>query len=141
MIEEIYNMKNEFLGKMRQEVEERGIERVDVAEMYKLADIVKDLAEAEKSCWEAEYYRSAVESAGYDGMGYDGQGNTGGNRSGRYGSMGYRQSGRGSANQYGRSGYSMGYQEHVDGLRTAMQNASPEERSRMREEARRLLEM
>lgn len=141
MVEVIKNTKDRILEKMEKEIGERGVDRIDVSEMGKLADIVKDLAEAEKACWEAEYYRSAVESAGYDGMGYDGQGNTGGNRSGRYGSMGYRQSGRGSANQYGRSGYSMGYQEHVDGLRTAMQNASPEERSRMREEARRLLEM
>lgn len=144
MVEEIYNMKNDFLGKMRQEVEERGIDRVDVAEMYKLADIVKDMAEAEKDCWEAEYYRSVTEAmdggSGYQ-MGYSGQ------NQGRTGTSGYRgqtgsqngsQGRSGWQNQYGsgyRRGYG-GYQEHMDALRMQMQNADPQERERIMQELR-----
>lgn len=152
MVEEIYQIKNEFLQKMRQEIDERGIERVDVAEMYKLADIVKDMAEAEKSCWEAEYYRSVTEAmggeSGYSGSqsGYNGgSGMQGGSRgySGRSGAQGGSQGGSqgrsGWANQYGsgyRRGYGSGYQEHMDALRMKMQQADPQERERIMQELR-----
>lgn len=78
-------------------------------------DAVKDLAEAEKACWEAEYYRSVTEAMedgqmGYDdGMGYA-RGGRGGNQSGygygRGGSSGYNQ-GRGY--EQGGRGYRRGY--------------------------------
>lgn len=167
MVEEIYEIKNEFLQKMRQEIDERGIERVDVGEMYKLADIVKDLAEAEKSCWEAEYYRGvseAMEGQGYmdEGMGMygysqggsqgggQGGGRSGGSQGGSGGgsgyreSMGYRRSGRGSANQYGGSGGRRGYENYrrgfdMEGLRMAMQSADPQEKERMRREIQQMM--
>lgn len=153
MGEEIYEIKDEFLGKMRQEIDERGIDRVDVGEMYKLADIVKDLAETAKSCWEAEYYRSVTEAmeggAGYPNQGgsQGGQGGSGyaqggygypSSRSGRSGSQGgSRRSGW--ANQYGsgRRGYAMGYP--IDELRREMQQADPQERERMMQELRELV--
>lgn len=95
MVEKIKMIKDQFLGRMEQELNQRGIQRVDVESMGKMADIVKDLAEAEKSCWEAEYYRTVTEAmegkqdmAGYGGgmgrMGYNGGGmaQSGGGRRG-----------------------------------------------------------
>lgn len=146
MVEDIYNIKNEFIRAIEENINERGIDRIDVSEMSKLVDIVKDLAEAEKSCWEAEYYRGvseAMESSGYDDMmGYSGNSSgTMRGSEGNRGNMGYRQSGRGSANQYGgsggRRGYRMGYD--MEGMKMAMQNADPQERERMKREMQQLM--
>lgn len=161
MVEEIYEIKNQFLERMRNDIEERGgIERVNVDEMYKLADIVKDMAEAEKACWEAEYYRSISEAmegesgyqgsqSGYNGMsgaqmGYGGSsGRSGGQGGSQGGSRGGSRGGSGGGSRgYGRSsrrGYGSGYQEHVEGLKMAMQNADPQERERIMQELRGLM--
>lgn len=159
MVEDIYNIKNQIIERIEKDIDERGPERIDVSEMGKLVDMVKDLAEAEKACWEAEYYRGvseAMESSGYDdsmAMGYGGGGggrggsSGGGGRGGSSGgssgyNMGYRRSGRGSANQYGGRrgygyGYGMGYD--IDGLKMAMQNADPQEKERMKREIQQLM--
>lgn len=151
MVEQIYNLKNSFLEKMQNDIDERGgIERVNVDEMYKLADIVKDMAEAEKACWEAEYYRSVTEAmegqSGYPNQGYPGgsggsQGGSGypGSQGGRSGSQGGSQR-SGWANQYGRGrsrrGYGMGYP--MDELKMQFQQADPQERERMVQELRQM---
>jgi tRNA A37 N6-isopentenylltransferase MiaA len=62
MVEEIYKMKNELLQQAKKELAERGPERIDVNRMDKMIDMVKDLADAEKSCWEASYYRKVTEA-------------------------------------------------------------------------------
>ena len=109
--------------------------------------MVKDLTEAEKSCWEVEYYRSVTEAmeggSGYmsgNQMGYNGMsGAQGGNRGGnsRNGSQGGSQRGyRDSMGRYARRGYGMGYQEHIDALRMELQNADPQERERIMNEIR-----
>lgn len=100
MVEKIASLKDELLMQAEQDMHEGG--RVDPETI----DGIKDLAEAEKSCWEAEYYRSVTEAMedgkmGYvgaeydDGMGY------------RRGGMGYER-GQGGSNQ-GR-GYRRGYE-------------------------------
>lgn len=148
MVEKIYEIKNQFLEKMMNDIEERGgIERVNVDEMYKLADIVKDLAEAEKECWEAEYYRSVTEAMGQQGSesGYNGMsGNQMGYnaQSGRSGSQNGSQSGynRQGTNQYtSRRGYAQMRGYDLSGLRMAMQNADPQERERMKQELRNMM--
>lgn len=152
MVEDIYKLKNQMISRMNTEISNRGADRIDVEEFGKMADIVKDLAEAEKECWEAEYYRSVVEamspqqSYGYSQPGSSSSGMTQGYTPGMMPIMddmrGYRSSGRGSANQYGgRRGYpNMGYHDKIDSLRLAMHNASPEERGPMKEEIRKLYE-
>lgn len=125
MVDEIYRIKNEALKALARQVDEKGADRID----GDLADVVKDLAEAEKCCWEAEYYRAVTEAmeggSGYMPAGYQGQGQQGGRMGwqNQYGSGGH-----------GRRGYSMGYD--VEGIRAAMASASPEERERMRQELR-----
>lgn len=50
-----------------------GIENVDAQEAGEVTDMIKDLAEAEKECWEAAYYESIVKAMKDEGekMGYD----------------------------------------------------------------------
>lgn len=155
MVEEIYEIKNQFLEKMRSEIEERGIDRVDVGEMYKLADIVKDMAEAEKACWEAEYYRGVSEEmegrSGYPGGSGGSQGGMGmgypqGGQRGRQGGSGGRSGGSsgGSSGYPGRGGrrssrrgYAMGYP--IEDLKQELQNADPQQREQMMQELRQLM--
>lgn len=150
MVEEIYDLKNQLLESMAKEIDERGIERLDKEKV----DMVKDLAEAEKSCWEAEYYRSVTEAmeggSGYDGqmgmrdnqMGYDGMsgaqgGNRGGsNRGGSQGSSRGRSGYRDSRGRYARRGYGSGYHEHIEALKMEMQNADQQEREQIMNELR-----
>lgn len=53
----------------------KGIENIDAEEAGEVTDMIKDLAEAEKECWEACYYKSIVEamdeSKSNEKMGYD----------------------------------------------------------------------
>lgn len=139
MVNEIYELKNMILEQAMKDAQEKGVERLD----GETIDMIKDLAEAEKACWEAEYYRGvseAMDSSGYDGMtGYNGGRSSGGTSGGRSGyPMGYRQSGRGSANQYGgRRGYNMGYD--IEGLKMAMQSADPQERERIKREMQQMM--
>lgn len=146
MVDVIYDLKNQLLEEMERDVRERGVERLDKEKV----DMVKDLAEAEKSCWEAEYYRSVAEAMeggsgygtqygmsgnqmGYNGMSGAQQGSRGGNS--RSGAQGGSQSGyRDSRGRYARRGY--GYQEHIDALKAEMQQADPQQREMMLQELR-----
>ena len=148
MVEKIYDIKNKALQRMEQAIAERGVDRMDVKEMGELADIVKDLSEAEKACWEAEYYRSvtdAMESSGYmpDGMGYDGQDGSGGvRRTG--GRSGYRDSMGRYASRGGRRGYDGGYgyqHDSMQAVRDAMSTATAEDREKMMRELRTMVGM
>ena len=144
MVGEIYELKNKLLEQMAQDVQERGIERLDKDRV----DMVKDLAEAEKNCWKAEYYRAVTEAmegeAGYpmsgNQMGYNGmsgaqQGSRGGNM-GTGSQSGSRSGYRDSMGRYARRGYGMGYQEHVDALKMELQNADPQQREMIMQQIR-----
>lgn len=159
MVEIIKDLKDQLLEQMDKEVSERGAERLDPD----MVDMVKDLAEAEKACWEAEYYRSVTEAmegnSGYSGYSGGSGGSGGSGYSGGSGGSGYRRgyeggsqgsqgygSGSGWANQYGRGysrrGYgSMGHADSVEGIRNMMMTANPEEKERMKAELRSMLEM
>lgn len=139
MVEVIKMLKDALLESMEKEVSERGVERLDPD----MVDMVKDLACAEKDCWESEYYRSvteAMDKQGYQDMGYNGQ-----NGYGYRDSMG-RYARRGWQNQYG-SGYSrrgydtMGHNDSIEGIRNMVNMANPEEKERMKAELRSMLGM
>jgi hypothetical protein len=128
MVEEIKRHKDRVLAYMAKELEKYGDDRMDVAEMGKLADIVKDMAEAEKQCWEAEYYRTVTEAmdrSGYmpEGMGY-GMGRSGYNPN------------RDSMGRYARRGYD---HDPIQAVREAMGSAPTEERERMKRELRQIV--
>lgn len=112
MVEKIKDIKDEMLMQVEQDMHEGGAERIDP----KMIDGIKDLAEAEKACWEAEYYRSVTEAMedgqmGYDdGMGYARGGRGGsGHARGNQGGSGYEQGGYGYERGRGyRRGYNQG---------------------------------
>lgn len=141
MVEKIWEIKNKIL--QRVEKDTMNMERIDVEEVGKLVDMVKDLAEAEEKCWKAQYYRKVTEAmeqgqqAGYGGgtgssAGYGSGGSGGGGRQG-YGTtarQGYSGGGGGGSQGYG----SMGHEEFMEPLRMALQQAGPDERERLRNE-------
>lgn len=137
MVEKIKHIKDQLLQCMEQKINERGIERADMKELGEIADAVKDLATAEKACWEAEYYMSISESMGAQGYMPEGTYNQNGPYDGR---QGYRDS-RGRYTS--RRGYTrpMGYHEEIDSIREVMQTATPEEREKMQRELRQIVNM
>ena len=141
--------------KLIQEAQNR-MENLDggsIEQMGQIIDMIKDLAETEKACMEADYYDSVVEAMdGDDRYGYDPQGGRSevGRPSGgrRYESMdddrmGYK-------NQYGnwpanpanrrrrmrRRGYS---EESVENLRQMMEEADPERKRQLKQDLEELM--
>lgn len=130
MVEEVYKMKNEILQQAKKELEERGPDRMDVDRLGEMIDMVKDLAEAEKSCWEAQYYRRVTEamegSSGYTQMTTGNPASGGGNIRQGYDMQTARQG-------YSSMGYgSMGHGELIDKLAEEYRNLGPEERMMMK---------
>lgn len=155
MVHKICKMKDKLCDYASQQME-RGLDNVDTREMGAVIDMIKDLAEAEKSCMEADYYESVVEAMedGGDRYGYDGGGSSDGSR----GRSGYRmespdgEGGRmGYKNQYGnfpanpknrrrrmrRSGYS---EESIENLRQMMEDADPERKRQLKQDLEELMQ-
>lgn len=151
MVDNINDAKAKVIERMGHAIGEGGVERMDVAAMEKLADIVKDLAEAEKECWEAQYYMSVTHamnnSSGYSTGAYAAQGYMpepmGYDMVRTYdGRSGYRDSMGRYATRPSNMGYDgMRYGYDMQGLREAMSTASPEEREKMMREMRTMLGM
>lgn len=153
----IYQMKEKLIQEAMDRMQ--SMDGGSIEQMGQIIDMIKDLAEAEKSCLEADYYESVVEAMeegsedryGYDGGGSRG-GSYGGNRSGfsmdpsdgEGGRMGYR-------NQYGnfpanpknrrrrmrRGGYS---EESIENLRQMMEDADPERKRQLKNDLEELMQ-
>ncbi len=135
MVEKIKEAKDDILAYLSKEINRYGGDKMDLAAIEKITDAVKDMAEAEKACWEAEYYRAVAEAMEGGSYGYDSM-PTGGTAPMGYGTrgrMGYRD----SRGRYARRGY----HEGMDSLREEMQQATPEEREKMKREMRAMLDM
>ncbi len=135
MIDRIYDLKKRLLDYTDKTLEKYGPDRMDVTEIGKIADAIKDLSQAEKECMESEYYQSvtdAMDRSGYmpDGM-HDGQYRSGYNPN------------RDSMGRYSRRrGYRYGYDhDPIQGVREAMTSAAPEDREKMQRELRQMLGM
>ena len=159
MIDKICKMKDKLCEYAHQQMQQ-GLDRVDTREMGAVIDMIKDLAEAEKSCMEADYYESVVEAMeeGGDRYGYDGGGSSGGGSRGESGGRsGYRmessdgEGGRmGYKNQYGnwpanpanrrrrmrRRGYT---EESVENIRSMMEEADPARREQLKRDLEELM--
>lgn len=113
MVEEIYKLKNKIIQHV--ETEAQDMSRANIHELGELVDMVKDLAEAEKECWEASYYRAITEAMGN--------------------SSGYamNQPMRGYSDMQ-RQGYgnAMGYDDIIEKLGDEYRHLNPEERTKMR---------
>ena len=142
MVESIRNLKDELLMQAEQDVHEGG--QVDPETI----DGIRDLAEAEKACWEASYYRAVTEAMEDGQMGYDGgmgrqgrgyrRGQDGQGGQGRGYRRGYR--GRDSMGRYtSRKGY--GNQDMMQEVRQMMETADPQEREQMRMKLREIASM
>lgn len=153
MVERIKDLKDELLMQAEQDMHENG--SVD----HMMIDDIKDLAEAEKSCWEAEYYRTVTEAmedgkAGYDdGMGYTRRGGMGYDRQGRgyrrgyerESRRGYRGQSRDSMGRYtSRRGYrrmdGYGHTDMMAEVRQMMETADPQEREQLKMQLRQMTE-
>lgn len=152
MVNEISDAMARVLERMRHNISEQGIERMDISEMETLSDIAKDLAEAEYYCTVTDAMNDAYgytapayaqgympESMGYYGMpmrtvpyGYDTP----------YGRSGYRDSMGRYASRPSSAGYNGGrYGYDMQGLRDAMSSATADEREKMQRELRTMLGM
>ena len=124
MVEKIKTLKDQFLELMEKDVKQRGAENVNIKFHGELADIVKDLADAERLCWEAEYYRTVIEAM--DGNAKSGYG------------MSYGDMGGGGRRGYGGSpangGNMMGHSDPVSAIRDMMMTADPDTKMRIRNE-------
>lgn len=120
MVEKIKMTKDRILDYMEREINKYGENRIDTKTAGDLADIIKDLAEAEKSCWEAEYYRSVTEAMGSSGS------------SGYTQPMGYGTAG-GARRGYA-SGGGMGHVDPMPAIREMMASLSPETKAQLRNE-------
>lgn len=143
MVDKIYDIKNQIIRKFDASISKNGIERMDVGEGGMLADMIKDLAQAEKDCMEAEYYRTVIEAMNSGGSGYQsGYGGAAPYSGPSQGSgAGYDPGRSGWQNQYGsgrtRRGYDSmpsGHQDALESMRMAMQGMSQDEKERMRNE-------
>lgn len=124
MLEQIKKIKGDVLRFMEQEVGKYGNGRMDTKQVGDLADVVKDLAEAEYYCTVAEAMGQG--SQGYtrpmdDMMGYGG-----------YGRMGY--SGGQGGSQGGGSTGSMGHVDAMAMIRDMLANVDPATRKKIRDE-------
>ena len=122
MVETIYKLKNKILQHVEKET--ANMDRIDVKEVGELVDMVKDLADAEKLCWEADYFRKVSEAMGQNTAGYGQQTRQG------YGATGYAPQGYGNM----QSGYngSMGHGGLIDMLGDEYKKLSPDEQMMMR---------
>lgn len=116
MYHKIAEIKNKLVEALEAEIVSKGVDCVDTDEAGKVADMIKDLAKAEKECLEASYYEAVIEAMEEDGdenilerRGY--------NRN-RSESTGRYTSGRGSRGSRGRSQSGsrmrMGYNDKYD---------------------------
>ena len=63
MVSKICSIKNQVVEHIEHEMDERGLDRINIRDMGEFADVVKDLSEAEKDYWKAQYYRNLVTDA------------------------------------------------------------------------------
>ena len=150
----IVKMKERLIEEAQSRME--NLDGGSIEQMGQIIDMIKDLAETEKACMEADYYDSVVEAMdGEDRYGYDPQGGRSGvgRSSGgrRYESMDDGEGGRmGYKNQYGnwpanpsnrrrrmrRRGYS---EESVENLRQMMEEADPERKRQLKQDLEELM--
>ena len=123
-MDKIVMIKDKILDFMEQEVGKYGSNRMDVKEIGELADVIKDLAEAEYYC-SVSKAMNTDEQYGYTQptrMGYGGQGG-------------------GNANMGGRAGYGgmMGHSDPMSAIRDILMTADPETKSMLRGEISKML--
>lgn len=127
MTEDIKMLKAKVMQFMDQEVGKYGNGRMDVKQVGELADVIKDLAEAEYYCTIAE----AMNDGRQDTMGYSSMGR-----------MGYGQGSSGmSGGRQGYGGGMMGHTDPISTIRDMLSTANPEMRAQIRNDLSNLINM
>lgn len=126
MLDKLYDVKERAVERLLQSVDERALERMSPDD---LADLVKDLSEAEYYCSVTD----AMDNYGYmpEDMRYDHE---------RYG---YRDSRGRYSTRANRRGYPrrMGHMDAVENIREELHSATAEEREQLKQELRQILGM
>ena len=102
-MKELGEIKHALIDAVKAQVAQ-GLDRADTKEMGEAIDMIKDLAEAEKSCMESCYYESMMDDD--ERMGYNSR---------RYASGRYAPKGRGRRGYDRADPWPMGYDEQRDG--------------------------
>lgn len=100
-IKDVCEIKETLVTALKNEVSQ-GLQHLDTEEAFKVADIIKDLAETERNCYEACYYKTVIEAMDEKGEEDEDEGEE------RYG---YRRGGR---NYPMMRNYRMGYRPYID---------------------------
>ena len=119
MVEGIRNLKNRLIQYADKATQD--MDHVDGRELGEIADMIKDLAEAEEECWKAAYYKAVVEAMRTEKSGYNTVGTVAG-----YGGV--------QPAWTTQAGMTM-QQDPLESLRNALQSAGPDDRERLRNEA------
>lgn len=98
-MEEIIDMKKTLTSALKSHIS-NGLESVDTSEAGQVADIIKDLSETERNCYEACYYKTVIEAM------EEGEEPRYGYNNRRYSNGHYAPKGSGSV--------SMGYRPYID---------------------------
>lgn len=61
-VKKLCGLKEKFMCCLESGIEEQGLKNANTQEIGEIVDMIKDLAEAEKDCWKACYYKSIVKS-------------------------------------------------------------------------------
>lgn len=164
MTQKIFDIKKKIIDEFGAEIDRVGsVSEMDTHEVGMIADMIKDLAEAEEKCWEACYYKTVVEAmteeSGRGPMGYI-PSNMGrlaydGNAMGYQGAMGYHGEGMAPMGYREAMGYngSMGYNgrmgtmngrggysdQSVQNIRHIMEAADPQRREQLKQDLRKLM--
>lgn len=136
--EKIAETQEQVAKRLERAIDERGIDRADITELGKLADIVKDLAIARYNMTVTE--AMAEGPMGYepmDGMGYERRGYR---RGGRRGYNANRDSMGRYASRRGYREARYGHEDMIEELREAM-SADPQAREEITRELHELLSM
>ena len=143
MTQKIYEIKDRLLDEVKNEVESGN---VNLGELNIMADVIKDLAEAEHHCWEACYYKAVVEGMegdsqgkmGYYGPDGSGVGSNAPQRSGYSTMMGYNGKGQsGGSRMSGRSGYN---DQTIENIRQIMETSDPMRKEQLKQDLMRMMQ-
>lgn len=136
-MEKIRRMRDKVM-RDAEEMFSQGMQNVDSHQAGMVCDMIKDLAEAEKCCAEAEYYESVVDSMG-DSYGYQPSDRQGYREDYETDRMGYRDS-KGRYAKKPRRRMRSGYtEESVENLREIMEGADPARREQLKADLQELM--
>lgn len=134
MTHKLYEIKEELIDNLTAQIKEKGLDRMSTTETGQVIDMIKDLAQAEKYCWEACYYKSVVEAMdeGSDYMGYGSATGSNAPMVNGYGGRGSQMRGGNQGSGYSsRMGGRSGYDPAVENIMQMIKDSEPHMRDQL----------